>query len=376
MVLLHGVGHHDMHLGGWASITSYVLLFILKVSLAASIDTSEFGKRVTRRWPILFGVVCQFVVSPICGALSVWLLGIQFIPGVLLLVVTSCPGGCFSNWLCQLVNGDLAMSVAMTGCSTLIGMVLLPTNICFYTRLIYSKQVLSDRQWSGIATSVAMVLGALFVGLTISKHLDCQRWRQRFSHVGTVCGLLLFAFSAFESVNPDRTTVPLWRRHAKFYLSVALPVVMTTTIMVVLTSSAHFRLKPPERVAVVIEAVYQNTALAATMAIQMFPGRHMGDAMGIVVLYQLCQGIILTLFGIGAHYSNWTLASPSETSLFSALTGNFQQRAAGSLLLVSQAKAAACEYSSALPPAAGLVKPRASGVGGKQHEASSEGHLL
>lgn len=324
---------NDIHSLGWMSVTSYALLFALKVSLAASLDTSEFGKRLYRKWPILFGVACQFVVSPACGALIAWLLGIGFMPGVVLLVVTSCPGGCFSNWLCQLVNGDLAMSVAMTGCSTLVGMVMLPANIFIYTRLIYSKQVLTLQQWCGVVGSVVTVFSALIVGLLLSRCLASHKWRQRFSNLGTVCGLLLFLFSVFESSNPRTTTVPLWRRTTSFYLSVLLPVVMTTAIVVVLSSVDYLGLEPPERVAVVIEAVYQNTALGATMAIQMFPGQHLGDAIGLVVLYQLSQGAILTVFGVCAHYSHWTLVSPCETSLWEALVGNFQHRAGACLLL-------------------------------------------
>mmetsp|Transcript_72241 Transcript_72241/g.223210 ORF Transcript_72241/g.223210 Transcript_72241/m.223210 type:complete len:346 (-) Transcript_72241:114-1151(-) len=313
--------------GGWVSIASFIILFVLKVSLAASIDISELWKRVEKIWPVVFGVVCQFAVSPLCGALGVYLLGIPFMPGVLILVVTSCPGGCFSNWLCQVVNGDLAMSVAMTGCSTVVGMVMLPTNIYVYTQLVYSKQVLTSRQWYGIACSVTTVLVALLVGLAIGKHLTSERWRVRFGHIGTVCGLVLFSFSAFESTNPETTTVPFWRRHWTFYAAVALPVVSTAVIVTALTSISHFRLRPPERVAVVIEAVYQNTALAAAMAVQIFRGHNLGDAMGAVVLYQLCQGAVLLLFGIFAHYAGWTLASPEETSLCGALAGNFQRKA-------------------------------------------------
>mmetsp|Transcript_4134 Transcript_4134/g.4661 ORF Transcript_4134/g.4661 Transcript_4134/m.4661 type:complete len:157 (+) Transcript_4134:3-473(+) len=151
-------------------------------------------------------------------------LGIPFIPGVLLLVITSCPGGCFSNWLCQLVNGDLAMSVAMTGCSTLVGVAVLPTNVYAYTWLLYSKQVLSSQQWCGIVFSVATVLVALCIGLAISNYLGSEKWRVRFGHFGTVCGLFVFAFSAFESTNPETTTMPVWKRPWTFHAAVALPV--------------------------------------------------------------------------------------------------------------------------------------------------------
>jgi len=305
----------------------------------------------------------------------------QLVPGVALLVVTSCPGGCFSNWLCQLVNGDLAMSVAMTGCSTLVGLLMLPLNIYIYTRLVFAKEVLTWQQWCGVIFSVVTVFAALAIGLTLSRFLDCPRWRQRFSILGTVCGLLLFLFSVFESSHPSTATTPIWRKSASFYMSVLLPVLMATAIIMVLTSVEYFRLDPSERVAVVIETVYQNTALGATMALQMFPGKRAGDAVGLVVLYQIFQGVILVVFGICAHYSSWTLVSPREMPLWAALCGNFQDRAgSGRSLQPAAGKNASSRPINGHGDARTLLeqvpsKPRGSGAPGLAGSSSRDAQV-
>jgi len=321
----------------WLPTTSFVLLFALKVSLAASLDTAEFGNRLHRKLPILFGVACQFLVCPACGALVTWLLGMEFIPGVVLLVVTSCPGGSFSNWLTQLVNGDLAMSVAMTAFSSMMGLAMLPLNIYIYTKLIYSKEVLSWEQWCAVILAVATVCLALLIGLGLSRCFPSQEARNRFSAVGLLCGFMLFALCVVVAAASNTTahhgtaTLPLWRRNIKVFVLVWFPIVMTTCIMILLTSVDYFRLAKPERVAVVIEAVYQNTALGAAMTLKMFPA-HLADAMCVVVLFQLSQGAILTVFGVWAHFMNWTLVSPQEMNLFEAFVGNYQFRAGSGLL--------------------------------------------
>jgi len=329
---------------GWLPITSYILLFALKVSLVASLDTAEFDKRLHRKLPILFGVACQFLVCPACGALVTWLLGMEFIPGVVLLVVTSCPGGCFSNWLTQLVNGDLAMSVAMTAFSSMMGLAMLPLNIYMYTKLVYSRDVLSWEQWCAVILAVATVCLALIIGLGLSRCFPSQESRNRFSAVGLLCGFVLFALSVVIAATSNGTAhqgaaaVPLWRRNINVYVLVWLPILMTTCIMILLTSVDYFGLAKPERVAVVIEAVYQNTALGAAMILKMFPGPHVADAMCVVVLFQLSQGAILTVFGVWAYFMNWTLVSPREMTLFKAFLGNYQDRAGSRLLDQLQAK--------------------------------------
>jgi len=49
--------------------------------------------------------------------------------GITLIVVTSSPGGSYSNWWCSLFNASLALSVTMTAISTILSVVMLPANL-------------------------------------------------------------------------------------------------------------------------------------------------------------------------------------------------------------------------------------------------------
>ncbi len=54
----------------------------------------------------MMGVFLQFVVLPICGFLVVKFFELDRATGISILVVTSSPGGSYSNWWCSMFNGE------------------------------------------------------------------------------------------------------------------------------------------------------------------------------------------------------------------------------------------------------------------------------
>lgn len=54
----------------------------------------------------MMGVFLQFVVLPICGFLVVKFIELDRATGISILVVTSSPGGSYSNWWCSMFNGE------------------------------------------------------------------------------------------------------------------------------------------------------------------------------------------------------------------------------------------------------------------------------
>merc|ERR1719235_2378310 len=117
----------------------HLLLFLLKFSLSAAVETEQLSMRlIHNKGGIILGVCCQFVILPIAGFLSVLFLKLPVEIGVALIVVTNSPGGSYSNWWCAVFNADLAMSVAMTAISTIVGLLMLPLNLYIFTQLLYS----------------------------------------------------------------------------------------------------------------------------------------------------------------------------------------------------------------------------------------------
>merc|ERR1712071_299829 len=98
-------------------------------------------------------------VLPFLGFAVVKALDLSTAEGITLLVVTSSPGGSYSNWWCSLFNADLALSVTMTALSTIFSTFLLPANLLLFAHATYGRDqdsILNSINW-----------GTLFISLTI-----------------------------------------------------------------------------------------------------------------------------------------------------------------------------------------------------------------
>ena len=82
----------------FASITGNVLLFCLVFGMSATVDIGCLRAQLKNQKAIFTGLFLQFIVLPFSGFFVVKFLKMDFITGITLLVVTSSPGGSYSNW--------------------------------------------------------------------------------------------------------------------------------------------------------------------------------------------------------------------------------------------------------------------------------------
>lgn len=82
----------------WIEVTGELLLFFLVFAMSATVDISCFKEQVRNRNAILVGCFLQFFVLPFLGFMVVNILSLEKVIGIMLLVVTSSPGGSYSNW--------------------------------------------------------------------------------------------------------------------------------------------------------------------------------------------------------------------------------------------------------------------------------------
>jgi predicted Na+-dependent transporter len=74
------------------------LLFALVFGMSATVDIGCMKHQLRNKSAIMLGVFCQFILMPFLGFLVVKLLQLEPSLGITLLVVTSSPGGSYSNW--------------------------------------------------------------------------------------------------------------------------------------------------------------------------------------------------------------------------------------------------------------------------------------
>eukprot|EP00970_Alexandrium_tamarense_P004088 scaffold693_cov200-Alexandrium_tamarense.AAC.90 len=267
-------------------LTGHVLLFTLVLGMSATVDISCMIKQLRNIKALMNGLFLQFVVLPFLGFCSVKWFGLGSGVGLMLLVVTSSPGGSFSNWWCSLFNADLALSVTMTAISTILSTVMLPLNLLLYTSFAFGHD--SD-------DVIQMIdFTALFVSLAV---------------LGSVAGVALVLLSAIAS-NTNENSSPLWSKSWQFYLGVASPCVIALFISNAVTTWSG--LKKPERVTSAIECCYQNCGIATSVALAMFQGDDLAEALSVPLFYGIVEFVVIGSYCLTAWKIGWTKAPPQE----------------------------------------------------------------
>ena len=82
----------------WKAAVGNAFLFFLIYGLSATVDFSNFKTQIKNKRAIGTGIFLQFIILPLLGFLVVKVLDLDEIYGVTLLIITSSPGGAYSNW--------------------------------------------------------------------------------------------------------------------------------------------------------------------------------------------------------------------------------------------------------------------------------------
>lgn len=101
-------------------------LGIIMLSMGLTLTTKDFARILEIPHAVLTGVGLQYLLMPLMafGLALAFELPIDFIIGLVL--VGSCPGGTASNVVCFIARLNVALSVTLTTCSTLLAVLLTP----------------------------------------------------------------------------------------------------------------------------------------------------------------------------------------------------------------------------------------------------------
>lgn len=228
----------------------------------------------------MLGIFCQFVLLPFLGFVIVNAMQLDANLGITLLVVTSSPGGSYSNWYvvgskhnreskssfslcstssktfvffflsddknrwCSLFNADLALSVTMTAISTVLSCIALPVNLLVYANISYNADVISDLDWTSVFVALAIVISAIALGLYMSHKSHSYKFNMLANKVGNIAGFLLIVFSATVT-NVGDAESRIWNRHWTFYVATVAPCILGLIVASALASLISLR--KPER---------------------------------------------------------------------------------------------------------------------------------
>eukprot|EP00573_Skeletonema_grethae_P008936 CAMPEP_0201692368 /NCGR_PEP_ID=MMETSP0578-20130828/5276_1 /ASSEMBLY_ACC=CAM_ASM_000663 /TAXON_ID=267565 /ORGANISM="Skeletonema grethea, Strain CCMP 1804" /LENGTH=424 /DNA_ID=CAMNT_0048177729 /DNA_START=441 /DNA_END=1712 /DNA_ORIENTATION=+ len=305
-------------------IAGNALLFFLVFGMSATVDIHMLLLQLKNIRAILMGVFLQFAILPMLGFLVVKFGTLERSAGISLLVVTSSPGGSYSNWWCSIFNADLALSVTMTAISTLLSVVLMPANLLIYSKYAFDHEddtIVESLDFNSLFIALTVVISAIGLGLFASAKVHSYKFNIYANKLGNYAGISLVVFSALLSNTSGGGDQKIWNHEWQFYVGVMLPCLGGLCLSNLLTTFVS--LNKPERVTLSVECCYQNVGIATSVALTMFQGEELATAMAVPLYYGLLEAVILGLYCIGAWKLGWTKA-PKNINFFTMIGTSFE----------------------------------------------------
>jgi BASS family bile acid:Na+ symporter len=102
------------------------LIQIIMFGMGTTLSLMDFGRVFTMPWPVFIGMLLQFLIMPLAGYSIATTFGFDAEVAAGVILIGSCPGGVASNLMTYLARGNVALSVTMTSCSTLMSPIMTP----------------------------------------------------------------------------------------------------------------------------------------------------------------------------------------------------------------------------------------------------------
>lgn len=257
--------------------------------LGLELRPADFKLIARQPRPVLAGLIGQIILLPLLAWAVASVAGLQpvFFIGVMLIACS--PGGSSSNVFSMLAKGDVALSVTLTACSSVITLFTIPLIMAFTT------------QWVGTGTDIHLPVGNLLVQNII------------LMAVPIAIGLILAARKpkiaarihavlkkiAFPALILLATVFFIQHRQTIVREFPSLGIIMTVLILSAMAAGLLIawlmRLKQRERRTIVIEVGMQNAAQAITVACS--PLVFNNEQMAIpAIIYALMMNVILLTY--------------------------------------------------------------------------------
>ncbi len=136
------------------------LLGFIMFCMGMTLLPKDFREALVRPKVILLGIALQFAIMPLGAYVIAHLLGFSTLLVAGFILVGTAPGGTASNVMTFLARGDVALSITLTACSTILGIVLTP-----YLTLFLTKEVIEVNALAMLVSILKMVFFPVALGV-------------------------------------------------------------------------------------------------------------------------------------------------------------------------------------------------------------------
>jgi len=190
---------------GGVKLTSLVVpaIQVIMFGMGTTLSLADFLRVAKRPWAVATGVVLQFLVMPLVGFLIAKSFGFSGELAAGCVLVGSVAGGTASNVIAFLAKADVALSVTMTCCSTLLSPFLTPFAMkvlagCF-VEIDAAKMMVEILKVVIVPIAAGGFVHWLFRGLFKKHKAVCDR-------VLSVLSMTVICFTMLALTAPSRST--------------------------------------------------------------------------------------------------------------------------------------------------------------------------
>ena len=263
------------------------LLGVIMFGMGLTLSWQDFHVVFSRPRDIVIGCATQFTVMPLLAFLLSRLFRLDDALTIGVVLVGCCPGGTASNVITYLAKGDLALSVGMTGVSTLLAPVMTPLLVLLLT----DKSV--DVNVAAMFLSILWVVILPIVAGLVVKRLWPKTTEQAVAYLPALSSItiaaivaIIIAASAHRLLSGGLIIVAVVMLHNIGGLTIGYLV------------GRLLHLDSPKRRAVSIEVGMQNSGLASSLATLHFAAYPMATIPGAIfsVWHNISGTIVARLY--------------------------------------------------------------------------------
>ena len=243
----------------WGDFQTRVLIVpliqLIMFGMGTTLSLGDFARVLKMPWPVLVGIVLQFGVMPFVGWGLATAFGFPPLIAAGVVLVGSCPGGVASNVITYLAGGNVALSVTMTACSTLLSPVMTPLMM-----KLLAGQFVPVNFWQMMITIIKMILVPIALGLIVNRLLHGRaQWIKKTLPFVSMAGIVII-IAIITSLNRD-TLIDV-----AFALIVVVAVHNAVGYLLGYWGARALRLSEREARTVAIEVGLQNGGMATGLA--------------------------------------------------------------------------------------------------------------
>ncbi len=272
------------------------LLMLIMFGMGLTLKLSDFKIVFSQPKDIIFGELAQFVIMPLTGFVLSWLFKLPPELAVGVILVGCCPGGTSSNVMTYMAGGDVALSVGMTGVSTLLAPFMTPFLCSTYVKLYTSmgaEQAITVDALGMFISIIQIVIVPIALGLIVNKFFSAfsQKLVEVLPLISCIGICLIVGFVI------DANSAKLFANGILIIFVVILHNMTGYGLGFLIGKLIH--MPSPKRNAIAIEIGMQNSGMATTLAATCFPSLALATVPGAIfsAWHNISGAIVANLMG-------------------------------------------------------------------------------